>query len=57
MLGRRKEAALPYWMHLVDWIWMTSFMVVWLVLIAVVGYAAVLATLRHTNHHGRPKST
>ena len=45
---------MPNWMHFVDWIWMSAMMVFWLFLIAVIGYAAVLAAA--TNRHERPKS-
>lgn len=43
---------MPNWMHFVDWVWMSTMMVFWLLLIAVIGYAAVLVT----NRHERPKS-
>ena len=33
---------MPNWMHFVDWVWMSTMMVFWLLLIAVIGYAAVL---------------
>jgi len=56
MLLVKKEAAVPYWMHFVDWMWMTAMMIVWLVLIAVVGYAAVLSAWRYTERHRPPTS-
>ena len=43
----------------VDWIWMSAMMIVWILLIAVIGYAAVLVAWRQTDspgRHGRPKS-
>jgi hypothetical protein len=44
-------------MRFVDWTWVGAMMIVWLFLIAVVGYAAVLASWRQTDHrHRRPKS-
>jgi len=46
----------PHWMHFVDWMWMSAMMIVWLFLIAVVGYAAVLVASRQTNRHRPPKS-
>lgn len=47
---------MPHWMHFVDWMWMGAMMVVWLFLIAVVGYAAVLVSWRQMDRHRRPKS-
>lgn len=51
---------MPHWMHFVNWIWMSAMMIVWLLLIAVVGYAAVLVAWRHAdrleNGTGRPKN-
>ena len=44
---------MPQWMHFVDWMWMSAMMIVWLLLIAVVGYAAVGSL---TNRHQPPKS-
>ena len=38
---------MPNWMHFVDWMWMSAMMIVWLLLIAVIGYAAVLVAWRH----------
>jgi hypothetical protein len=49
----------PYWMHFADWIWMSAMMIFWILLIAVIGCAAVLVSWRHTDspgRHGRPKS-
>jgi hypothetical protein len=42
-------------MHFVDWLWMGAMMIVWLFLIAVAGFAAVLVSSRATNGHRRPK--
>ena len=51
---------MPNWMHFVDWMWMGAMMIVWLFLIAAIGYAAVLADWRHTGdaqvRHRRPTS-
>ena len=50
---------MPYWMHFADWIWMSVMMIVWILLIAAIGCAAVLVSWRHTDspgRHGRPKS-
>ena len=52
----KKEAAVPHWMHFVDWLWMGAMMIVWLFLIAAVGYVAVFVTWRQMNQHRRPKS-
>jgi hypothetical protein len=50
----------PNWMHFVDWVWMSAMMTFWIVLIAVIGYAAVLVAWRHDdrleNGDRRPKS-
>jgi hypothetical protein len=46
MLRRRKEAAVHHWMGLIDWASMGAAMLLWIVLIAVVGYAAVLVAWR-----------
>ena len=58
MLEEKKEAAMPHWMHFVDWIWMSAIVIFWILLIALIGYAAVLVSWRHTNSPGRhgPKS-
>jgi hypothetical protein len=49
MLRRRKEAAVHDWMSLVDWASISAAMLLWVVLIALVGYAAALAAWRrHT---------
>ena len=34
------------WMNELDWIWMSIFMVLWIFLIAALGYAAALSSLR-----------
>ena len=48
------------WMDSFDWMWMSAMMIVWILLIAVIGYAAVLVAWRQGNdpraHHRRPKS-
>lgn len=44
---------MPTWMHFVDWISMSAMAIVWLAFIAVIGYAAVLVSWRHTNSSGR----
>ncbi len=47
------------WLDNMNWMWMSAVMIVWILLIAVVGYAAVLAAWRQGNepraHHRRPK--
>jgi hypothetical protein len=49
MLRRRKEAAVHHWMSMFDWASMSAEMLLWVVLIALVGYAAALAAWRrHT---------
>jgi hypothetical protein len=35
------------WANAADWFWLAFLMVAWIVLIAVVGYAATLVALRH----------
>jgi hypothetical protein len=48
------------WMRLFDWTWIGAMMIVWILLIAVIGYAAVFVasrqSARHPVRHGRPKS-
>ena len=48
------------WLQNLDWMWMGAMMIVWILLIAVVGYAAVLAAWRQTGdapaRYKRPKS-
>jgi hypothetical protein len=56
MLEEKKGGSVPYWMHFVDWFWMSAMMIFWLVLIGGIGYAVVLLSLRHTSRHERPKS-
>jgi hypothetical protein len=34
------------WMNELDWIWMSFFMVLWILLIAALGYAAALVSPR-----------
>jgi hypothetical protein len=46
MLRRRKEAAVHHWMSMFDWASMSAAMFLWVVLIALVGYAAALAAWR-----------
>jgi hypothetical protein len=46
----------PHWMHFVNWTSMAAMMIVWLVLIGAIGYAAALLAWRQTNRHDRPKS-
>ncbi len=48
---------MPNWMHYVNWGWMGAWMVVWLLVIAPVGYAAVLLAWRRSDRPGshRPK--
>jgi pilus assembly protein TadC len=49
MLRRRKEAAVHHWMSSFDWASMSAAMLLWVVLIALVGYVAALAAWRsHT---------
>jgi hypothetical protein len=49
MLRRRKEATVHHWMSSIDWASMSAAMLLWVVLIALVGYAAGLAAWRrHT---------
>jgi hypothetical protein len=47
------------WMNSFDWTWMGLMMMVWILLIAIVGYAAGLAAWRHSNGdhavHSGPK--
>jgi hypothetical protein len=45
----------PDWMHFVDWMWMGVMMIVWLFLIAAIGYAAVLLAWRQMNSQRPPK--
>lgn len=47
---------MPHWMHFVDWLWMGATMIVWLFLIAALGYAAVLASWREADRRRRLKS-
>ena len=35
-----------HWMSLIDWAWMSAVLLLWVVLIAIVGYAAVLVAWR-----------
>jgi hypothetical protein len=48
------------WLEHLNWTWMGVMMVVWILLIAVIGYAAVLAAWRNPgdapDRHKRPKS-
>ena len=48
------------WMRLFDWTWIGAMMIVWILLIAVIGYAAVFVasrqSARHPVRHGRAKS-
>ena len=44
--GGTKEATVHAWMNELDWIWMSFFMVLWILLIAALGYAAALVSLR-----------
>jgi hypothetical protein len=46
----------PHWMHSVNWTWMGAMMIVWLVLIGVIGYAAALLAWREANRHERTKN-
>ncbi len=47
------------WLDNMNWMWMSAVMIVWILLIAVVGYAAALAAWGQGNepraHHRRPK--
>jgi len=47
-----------HWLENLDWMWMGAMMIVWILLIAVVGYAAVLVAWRQTSdaRHKHPKS-
>ena len=48
MLRTKKEAAVHHWMSLFNLLWMGAALLFWAVLIALVGYAAVLvAWQRH----------
>ena len=44
---------MPYWMHFADWIWMSAIAIFWILLIAAIGYAAVLVSWRQTSSPGR----
>ena len=44
--GGTKEATVHTLMNELDWIWLTFFMVLWILLIAALGYAAALVSLR-----------
>jgi hypothetical protein len=42
-----------HWLNTLDWMWMGAMMIVWILLIAVVGYAAVLVAWRGSEPHAR----
>jgi len=46
MLLVKRGAAVQQWMSFVNWNWMTAAMVVWIALIASIGYGAMLVA-RH----------
>ena len=60
MLLVKKGGNVHQWMRLFDWTWIGAMMIAWILLIAVVGYAAVFVasrqSARHPVRHGRPKS-
>jgi cytochrome c oxidase assembly factor CtaG len=37
------------WMDFFDWMWVGAMMIVWILVIAAIGYAAVLVAWRRTN--------
>ena len=47
---------MPDWMHYVDWVSMAAMMILWLVLIAVIGYAAAFLAWRERDRHGPPST-
>ena len=55
----KKGGTVHDWLNYADWMWMGAIMLVWILLIAVIGYLAVLATLRQTDRpparHGHPR--
>ena len=51
--GDEKEVAVHHWLNTLDWMWMGAMMIVWILLIAVVGYAAVLVAWRGSEPHAR----
>ena len=58
MLLVRKGGNVHQWMRLFDWTWIGAMMIVWILLIAVIGYAAALAAWQGNEphaHHRRPK--
>lgn len=60
MLLVKEGGNVHQWMRLFDWTWIGAMMIVWILLIAVIGYAAVFVasrqSARHPVRHGRPKS-
>jgi len=60
LLFERKEAAVHHWMNGFDWTWVGALMIAWILLIALIGYAAALVAWRHSDdahtQHRRPKS-
>ena len=50
---------MPHWTDFADWIWIGAMLLVWLLFIALLGCAAVLAAWRNQSppsRHVRPKS-
>ena len=47
---------MPDWMHYVDWVSVAAMMILWLVLIAVIGYAAAFLAWRERDRHGPPST-
>jgi hypothetical protein len=53
-----KGGSVHQWLDNVNWMWMSAVLVGWILLIAVVGYAAALADWQGNEphaHHRRPK--
>jgi hypothetical protein len=47
MLGvKPRRQTVHAWMNELDWIWLSFFMILWILLIAALGYAAALVSLR-----------